>query len=586
MQNCRLKPLQASSADTTSLQNQSKKKSDSKPQQGIGEAMFSETMSQHPPAHATGRVITSFIFILCSICLAPWGYATHSEGHPPNIVFILTDDQRYDEVGFLNPVLETPNMDALAAEGVHFKNAFVTTALCSPSRASILTGQMMHNHGVIDNNRPLPTGLELFPERMQAAGYQTAFVGKWHMGGAIADPRPEFDYWVSFAGQGNYYPLNAFGARSMLNVNGENVPQQGYITDELTDYALQFLTQRDPEKPFFLYLSHKAVHANLDPAERHKDQYADADIKIGEPPAEDADVPMWVHNQRNSWHGVDFPYHSDLPLKEFKRQYHRALSAVDDSLGRLQQWLETQGLHKNTVVILMGDNGFLFGEHGLIDKRNAYEESMRVPLLMSGPGHFPAGSVVYEMVANIDIAPSLLTLAGAEIPTHYDGASFIGLAKADAATKPTWRDTLTYEYYWEFNYPHTPTVFALRTDRFKYIQYHGVWDTEELFDLHADPQEANNLIEDPALLATKLKMREQLYASLADQEGQHNIPFSRKFNQGAVFRHTDRSQAAEYPDKWLRRGDAPDRWEHILPDSEQKTEQLKTVNEVLNQREL
>ena len=379
--------------------------------------------------------------------------------------------------------------------------------------------------------------------------------------------------------------MTAFGQRSMLNVNGESVPQRGYITDELTDYALDFLNSRDAQQPFFLYLSHKAVHANFDPAERHQEQYADADISIGTPPPADADVPMWVHNQRNSWHGVDFPYHSDLPLKEFKRQYHRALSAVDDSLGRLQQWLRDNGLAENTVVVLMGDNGFLFGEHGLIDKRNAYEESMRVPLLMTAPGIFPAGSVVEQMVANIDIAPSLLELAGAEIPGHYDGASFVRLADGrPGSVKPPWRQTLTYEYYWEFNYPQTPTVFALRTDRYKYIQYHGVWDTEELFDLQADPREANNLIEDPAMLQTKVRMREQLYASLTDRSGHHTIPYSRKFNQGAVFRHADRSKAAEYPEKWLRRGGAPDRWEHILPDSAQKAEQLKAVNEVLKDR--
>lgn len=145
---------------------------------------------------------------------------------PPNVIFILTDDQRFDEMGFMNPVLDTPNMDLLAQQGTHFKNAFVTTSLCSPSRASILTGQMMHNHGVVDNNSPLPEGLELFPKRLRDVGYETAFIGKWHMGGDISEPRPEFDYWVSFPGQGNYYPVDAFGRPAMLNVNGKDVPQK------------------------------------------------------------------------------------------------------------------------------------------------------------------------------------------------------------------------------------------------------------------------------------------------------------------------------------------------------------------------
>jgi arylsulfatase A-like enzyme len=506
---------------------------------------------------------------------------------PPNIVFILTDDQRYDELGFLNPVLETPNMDRLAAAGVHFENAFVTTSLCSPSRASILTGMMMHNHGVIDNNRPLPEGLELFPARLQGAGYQTAFIGKWHMGGRISEPRPEFDFWVSFPGQGTYSPTNAFGQTTQLNVNGRDVPQQGYITDELTEYALRFLDERNPDQPFFLYLSHKAVHASFQPAERHADQYADAEMQLGSPPAADADTPMWVTNQRNSWHGDEFPYHSDLPLAEFKRQYHRTLSAVDDSLGRLQAWLAAEGLEDDTVVILMGDNGFLFGEHGLIDKRNAYEESMRVPLLVSAPGRYAAGQTVEKMVANIDIAPTLLSLADVELPPQYDGMSFAHLpAKASetGSAEHSWRENLTYEYYWEFNYPQTPTTFALRTDRYKYIQYHGVWDTEELYDLLADPGESRNLIEDPKLLEVKVAMRAQLYASLTDQAGNNAIPYSQKYNQGAVFRHQDRSRAAEFPEKWLREGSAPDRWEHILPDGLEKAERLKVVDQVLRDR--
>ena len=510
----------------------------------------------------------------------------------PNIIFVLTDDQRYDEVGFLNPLLETPHMDALAQEGIHFTNAFVTTALCSPSRASILTGQMMHNHGVVDNNRPLPEGLELFPDRLRRAGYQTGFIGKWHMGGEISAARPEFDYWVSFPGQGTYYPTNAFGQTTLLTVNDEKVPQQGYITDELTDYALEFLNGRDRDRPFFLYLSHKAVHATFEPAPRHREQYADAQIKLGSAPPADADVPMWVRNQRNSWHGDEFPYHSDLPLAEFKREYHRTLTAVDDSLGRLVAWLEAQGLRENTVVMLMGDNGFLFGEHGLIDKRNAYEESMRVPLLMAAPGRYEAGQRVDAMVANIDIAPTVLALAGLSAPEHYDGASFAHLpteAKSNDRTaypgaEETWRDTFTYEYYWEFNYPQTPTTFAIRTDRYKYIQYHGVWDTEELFDLQADPAESVNLIEDPAHLEVKVRLREALYAALTDRNGVNAIPYSRKFNQGAVFRHRDRSRAAEYPDKWLRRGKAPDRWEHILPDGPQKAERLKAVDQILKDR--
>ena len=378
----------------------------------------------------------------------------------------------------------------------------------------------------------------------------------------------------------------------MLNVNGKSVKQQGYITDELTEYALEFLSERR-NKPFFLYLSHKAVHASFEPAQRHQNQYADAQISLGRAPAAHADVPMWVRNQQNSWHGDEFPYHSALPLAEFKREYHRTLSAVDDSVGKLVTWLRENHQLENTVVILMGDNGFMFGEHGLIDKRNAYEESMRVPLLLMAPGLYAKGQVVDEMVANIDIAPTLLSLAGASLPDHYDGMSFAQLPDRvcnkcpkgfGKASSTAWRDSLSYEYYWEYNYPMTPTVFALRTERFKLIQYHGVWDTEELFDLQADPKETTNLIEHPDYLETKVEMRKALYASLASQSGEHTIPYSQKVNQGAVFRHKDRSQAAEFPDKWLRQDKAPDRWEHILPDGVEKADRLKVVNEVLKDR--
>ncbi|MEM7236049.1 MAG: sulfatase [Planctomycetota bacterium] len=480
-----------------------------------------------------------------------------SSSEPRNVIFILTDDQRFDELGFMNPILETPHMDELARKGVHFENAFVTTSLCSPSRATILTGQYMHSHGVVDNNKPGNEGAVYFPSYLQEAGYQTAFVGKWHMGGHGDDPQPGFDYWLSFAGQGDYYPKRKRnGQMSRFNINGTHVKQKGYITDELTEYALGWLSgERDESKPFFLYLSHKAVHANFDPAERHREQYSDAEIAV---PRSQADTPenyrgkpMWVKNQRNSWHGVDFPYHSDLDVKEYKRQYHRALSAVDESLGRIVAWLEENGLSEDTAVILMGDNGFMFGEHGLIDKRNAYEESMRVPLIASIPGA-KQNYVVDEVAANLDIAPTILEIAGIEDqPPQFAGASLVPLARGERVEQ--WRESLLYEYYWEFNFPSTPTTFAVRTDRYKLIQYHGIWDTDELYDLESDPREMNNLIDDPSYLEVKVRLRKELYAQLAI-DGEHAVPYTRKWSSGAVFRHSGRSTAAEFPDPWLRKG--------------------------------
>ena len=307
-----------------------------------------------------------------------------------NVIFILADDHRYDAMGFLKaqPWLETPQMDRLAHEGAHFKNAFVTTALCSPSRASILTGVYAHKHRIVDNNTPIPPGTTFFPSYLQKAGYKTSFIGKWHMGAESDNPQPGFDNWVSFLGQGSYWPV-----RNGLNVNGKKVAQKGYITDELTDYALDWLGTIPREQPYFLYLSHKAVHADFQPAPRHKGMYKDAKFVYPPTMAASGEMaqhrPMWVQNQRNSWHGVDYPYHSVLDVGEYYKRYAETLMGVDESIGRVLGALDKRGQLDSTLVIYMGDNGFAFGEHGLIDKRTAYEESMRVPLLARCPELFP-----------------------------------------------------------------------------------------------------------------------------------------------------------------------------------------------------
>ena len=194
-----------------------------------------------------------------------------------NVIFILSDDHRYDAMGFMKaqPWLETPQMDRMAKEGVHFRNAFVTTALCSPSRASILTGVYAHRHRIVDNNTAIPEGTTFFPSHLQKAGYKTGFFGKWHMGAETDEPKAGFDQWVSFRGQGNYLP-----SPDGLNVNGRKVPQKGYITDELTGYALDWMRSLPADQPYFLYLSHKAVHAEFVPAPRHKGRYKNANIPL------------------------------------------------------------------------------------------------------------------------------------------------------------------------------------------------------------------------------------------------------------------------------------------------------------------
>jgi len=465
---------------------------------------------------------------------------------PRNIVFILSDDHRYDAMGFVgHPFLETPHMDSIAKNGVHLKNAFVTTSLCSPSRASILTGLYTSKHRVIDNNRVVPPGTIFFPQYLQKIGYETAFVGKWHMGNESDDPRPGFNHWVSFRGQGSYLP-----DERELNINGHRVPQTGYITDELTDYAIDWLNSRDGKKPFFLYLSHKAVHANFTPAKRHEGQYSAVSVTKPASMANTAQhydgKPRWLKDQRNSWHGVDFPYHSGLNIEQYYKQYCETLLAVDDSIGRIMKTLRELSVFDSTLVIYMGDNGFMFGEHGLIDKRVAYETSIRVPMLMQCPELFKGDTVVEEVVANIDVAPTILEAAGLETPEHMDGQSFFQLAKGEEVP---WRSHFLYVYYWEKNYPQSPTVFALRGDRYKYITYYGLWDTDELYDIQADPHETTNLIASEPHQQIVREMEDALYAKLAESGGME-IPLNQPQGRVQNLRLKTRSIPGEFPKRF------------------------------------
>ncbi len=474
--------------------------------------------------------------LILLLCICSFFAAAQKDKKPINIIYILSDDHRYDFMGFTGavPGLQTPGMDKLAAEGAYIKNAFVSTALCSPSRASILTGQYAHTHTVVDNSAPLPTNLKFFPQYLQKQGYKTAFMGKWHMGNTGDKPQPGFDEWISFEGQGQYF-------NNTLNVNGkrEKTGADVYITDELTKRALHWMDDVK-EKPFCLYLSHKGVHAEFMPAPRHKGKYKDLPIvspesmyltatdsskvfgKVTAPstPVNYKDIPKWVRAQRYSWHGVDHMYDGQIPFDEFYQLYLETLQAVDESVQQVLKWVEDNGLKENTMLVYMGDNGFLFGEHGLIDKRNAYEESMRVPLLVWAPGMIKPASVVQQMILNIDLAPTFLELAGIAKPAQMQGNSFLPLLKGENIP---WRDRIFYEYYWEQAFPQTPTTFAVRTNQYKYIYYNGVWDVNELFDLQKDPHEMNNLIRDKSLDKTGLQLKKVLFEWL-EKTGGLQIP--------------------------------------------------------------
>lgn len=483
----------------------------------------------------------SYPVLLALLCLVT---VARAQQKPMNIIFILADDHRYDAMGFMNKIkgLETPGLDQLAAEGAHLKNAFVSTSLCSPSRASILTGQYAHTHTVVDNDAGLPANLRFFPQYLQQKGYQTSFFGKWHMGNTDDQPQPGFDYWLSFRGQGVY-------DNPVYNINGKEVkqPEGSYTTDLLTDYAVSWMDNRNKQKPFFLYLSHKGVHAEFRPARRHQGKYKDLPLVC--PPsmyltATDSsktygmvtppqtrvnyrDIPQWVRNQRYSWHGVDYMYHGQIPFDSFYQLYLETLQSVDESVARIVNWVKEKGLSENTMIVYMGDNGFSFGEHGLIDKRHAYEESMRVPLLVWAPGMVKPHSVVEQVVMNVDLAPTFLELAGIPKPEQMQGYSFTALLKGKPAG---WkRDKVFYEYYWESAFPQTPTTFAVRTDRYKYIYYNGVWDINELFDLQNDPYEMNNLIRDPAFRSIGLQLKTALFEWMKETGGEQ-IPLKKTSN--------------------------------------------------------
>jgi N-acetylglucosamine-6-sulfatase len=457
---------------------------------------------------------------LCILCLA----SALAAEKPRNIVFILSDDHRWDWLGFLPEApdfLETPNLDRLAKEGAHLRNAFVSTSLCSPSRASILTGQYMHHHGVVDNQRPEPAGIRFFPDYLQAAGYETAFLGKWHMGHDSDEARKGFDYWAGFRGQGEYFD-------DTYNINGDRKKIAGYSTDILTDLAIDWMKQ-PREKPFLLYLSFKAPHFPFEPAPRHKGRYDKAPVRYPETMANTeqnyATQPRWVRERRYGIHGVDhmetgrFDRDPVPSFGELFRRYSEAVFSVDENVGRVLKHLDDSGLRDSTVVVYMGDNGFALGEHGFYDKRDAFETSIRVPLLLRAPGAVKPGTVVTQMVQNIDIAPTLLEAAG--IPASagapkMDGRSFWPLVQGRAVP---WRDHVLYEYYWEWNFPATPTTFAIRTDRWKFIYTHGVWDRNGLYDLQTDPVERHNLIEVPAFQTQREMLQRQLFDELGKSGG-------------------------------------------------------------------
>ena len=462
----------------------------------------------------------------------------------PNIVVIVVDDMRFDEYGAGgHPYLETPHIDALAASGATFSNAYHTTPLCSPNRACILTGQYASRHGIIDNTSRSYAShrLATFARELQRAGYETAHVGKWHMGNDPT-PRPGYDYWVSFAGQGDITDPELFE-------NGRLQRVPGYITDLLTDRAIEFAT-RARSKPFMVYIGHKAIHpqivqrddGTLDvstnqgfiPAERHRGKYAGKVFKrrpnYGLSAADRAGKPVLAAalDAKHS-SGIARQFGAEVLDEQVSEETIQSraemMLAVDDGLGRLRAALQEKGLIENTLFVFMSDNGSFFGEHGLsVERRFPYEESIKSPLIISHRAAIEPRRVD-AFALSIDIAPTLLEAARAEIPRSVQGRSLLPHA---LGARERGREAFLVEYYGHENpFPWIANIDyrAVRLGRYKYIRWIREDEAHELYDLETDPFELRNIVADPAHAATVARARETM-ASLV--LGSLGLPVTRQ----------------------------------------------------------
>ncbi|MEM6364060.1 MAG: sulfatase [Planctomycetota bacterium] len=473
----------------------------------------------------------------------------------PNVVFILTDDQRSGALSCMgHPHLKTPHIDRLAAEGVLFRNHFCTTSLCSPSRASILGGLYAHAHGVVNNFTDYPLELPTFPRQLQSAGYATAYIGKWHMGENDDSRRPGFDHFVTHRGQGKYFD-NEF---RINDGNREIVP--GYYTTVVTDMAIDWLTSQKASRdtqPFLLMIGHKAPHSFYYPEKQYEHTFDDARFPYPESAFDLQDKPAWITQRLNTWHGIfgplfdwrkDFPDQSAAAMLDFERMvraYLGTILSVDDSVGRLREFLEQNDELDNTLFIFTSDNGLLEGEHGMVDKRTAHEGSLRIPLVVRYPELIDPEmpKVIDAQTLTIDFAPSILDLCSAPPLPNTHGQSWRKLVQNGDAN---WRTSWYYEYNYEVQFPYTPNVRGLRTDRWKYIRYpHGDGTPDrhlaELYDLQHDPDERFNLINDPGRTELIAKLRAELNELIAETHG--GKPDQMPMDQGIK---------GELPDKAIR----------------------------------
>ncbi len=437
-----------------------------------------------------------------------------SSSKRPNIVFIMSDDHASHAIGCYGSTINTtPNIDRIAREGIRLENCFCTNALCAPSRAAILTGKYSHMNGLRTNDDTFDGSQQTIPKLLQKAGYQTGIVGKWHL---KSDPTG-FDYWNVLPGQGEYYdPV-------LIEMGQKKKKKKGYVTDLIADLSMDFIRNRDKEKPFYLMCHHKAPHRNWQPDAKHANLFEDMDIP--EPQTFNDDYATRGTAAHTAEMRIDkditpedvkqpFPVGlSPEALKHWKyeryiKDYLRVIASVDDNVGRLLDFLATNGLAENTLVVYTSDQGFFLGDHGWFDKRFMYEESIRMPFLARLPGVIPEGTTNKSIVLNVDFGPTFLDLAKADIPADIQGRSALKVFR----NKPpkNWRTAMYYHYY-EFPAVHSVRRhYGIRTDRYKLIHYYHDMDEWELFDLEKDPDELHNLYNDLAQTETIAKLKKEL----------------------------------------------------------------------------
>ena len=479
----------------------------------------------------------------------------------PNIFYIMSDDHGYQAISAYGYGLnKTPNIDRLAKEGILFTRATVTNSLCAPSRAVLLTGKHSFINGKVDNEARFNWNQDNFAKQLQQHGYQTALIGKIHMDGLPQG----FDHSAVLIDQGEYYNPNFI-------INGIKKELKGYVTDLTTDMAIDWIKNRDKEKPFCLLYHQKAPHREWLPALRHLSAYTG--MSVPEPKtlfddysnrgtaARTAEMNILKHMnwagdnkippammdelgikeylnwdkaafnnnlgrmtsaERASWDSVYNPIMADFKKRypsmteqelmrwryqRYMQDYLGTVAAVDDGVGRMLDFLKENGLDQNTIIVYTSDQGFYLGEHGWFDKRFMYEESLRTPLLVRYPAEIPAGTSSDALVQNLDFAPTLLDYAGVTIPKDMQGASFRKLA---GGKEKKWRDVIYYTYY---EYPSIHMVkrhYGIRTNRYKLIHFYYDVDEWELYELEKDPEELNNVYNDPAYATVKKTMHQKL----------------------------------------------------------------------------